>query len=215
MKTLYVIHGWTYTVAPWQNTIKLLKEHDIEIKMLHVPGLTEPSDKVFTISDYAKWADQEIPDGAVALGHSNGGRILLNLCAKKPEVLKVLSIMANRNKVEDDFRIMKTNFDARPVRHRLPPRIQAHFMICYAALLVHRLLEKLLDDSFPDHFTIDDITETMRNVSIAPIDPKFCTSLYTGSKILSSLQTITGIHLDMKYYRPKDLDILIKKLVRK
>ena len=138
-----------------------------------------------------------------------------DLCAKKPEVLKVLSIMANRNKVEDDFRIMKTNFDARPVRHRLPPRIQAHFMICYAALLVHRLLEKLLDDSFPDHFTIDDITETMRNVSIAPIDPKFCTSLYTGSKILSSLQTITGIHLDMKYYRPKDLDILIKKLVRK
>ena len=87
MKTLYVIHGWTYTVAPWENTIKILKQHGIEIKMLHVPGLTSPSDKVWTIDEYATWADQNIPDGAIALGHSNGGRILLNLLSKKPNKL--------------------------------------------------------------------------------------------------------------------------------
>jgi len=138
-----------------------------------------------------------------------------DLCAKKPEVLKVLNIMANRNKVEDDFRIMKTNFDARPVRHRLPPRIEAHFMICYAALLVHRLMEKLLDDSVPDHFTINDIGETIRNINVSPTDTKFLTALYTNSKILSTLQSIAGIHLDMKHYRPKDLDMIIKKLVKK
>ena len=137
-----------------------------------------------------------------------------SLCAKKPEVLRVLSIMANRNKVEDDFRIMKTNFDARPVRHRLSPRIQAHFMICYAALLVHRLLEKLLDDSCHEHFTIEDLIETLRNINVAPTDTKFCTALYTNSKILSALQNIAAIHLDMKHYRPKDLDIMIKKLVK-
>ncbi len=87
MKTLYVIHGWTYTVAPWQTTIQILKNHGIEIKMLNVPGLTSPSDKVWTVEEYAKWADQNIPDGAVALGHSNGGRILLNLLSKKPNKL--------------------------------------------------------------------------------------------------------------------------------
>ena len=87
MKTLYVIHGWTYTVAPWQTTIQILKKHGIEIKMLNVPGLTSPSDKVWTIDDYVNWADQNIPDGAVALGHSNGGRILLNLLSKKPAKL--------------------------------------------------------------------------------------------------------------------------------
>ena len=76
IKELYVIHGWTYTVSPWDKTIALLKEQGITIKMLHVPGLTEPSKKVWTIEEYAKWADQNIPDGAVALGHSNGGRIL-------------------------------------------------------------------------------------------------------------------------------------------
>lgn len=87
-KTLYIIHGWTYTVSHWEETIRLLEDYGIEVKMLRVPGLTSKSDKVWTIDDYAKWADQNIPDGAVALGHSNGGRILLNLLESKPNKLR-------------------------------------------------------------------------------------------------------------------------------
>ena len=94
MVDLYIIHGWTYTVTPWDQTIATLKKNGINVKMLHVPGLTEPSKKVFTIDDYVKWADQNIPDGAIALGHSNGGRILLNLCAKKPNKLKHLILLS-------------------------------------------------------------------------------------------------------------------------
>ena len=88
MKTLYVIHGWTYTVEPWKTTIELLEKNGIKVKMLNVPGLTSPSDKVWTIKEYAKWADENIPNGAIALGHSNGGRILLNLLSEKPDKLK-------------------------------------------------------------------------------------------------------------------------------
>ena len=88
MKKLYIIHGWTYTVEPWTRTLALLKEQGVSVEMLHVPGLTEPSSKVWTIEEYAKWANKNIPDGAVALGHSNGGRILLNLLSAKPEKLK-------------------------------------------------------------------------------------------------------------------------------
>ena len=90
---LYIIHGWTYTVEPWKTTLKLLEDDGFRIKMLNVPGLTEPSQKVFGIKDYMKWADEQIPDGALALGHSNGGRILLNLCAEKPEKLKHLILL--------------------------------------------------------------------------------------------------------------------------
>jgi pimeloyl-ACP methyl ester carboxylesterase len=93
MADLYIVHGWTYTVEPWKKTIELLRERRISVKMLHVPGLTEESKKEFTIEDYVKWADAEIPDGAVALGHSNGGRILLNLCATKPDKLKYLILL--------------------------------------------------------------------------------------------------------------------------
>lgn len=90
---LYIIHGWTYTVEPWQHTLVILEEQGFKIKMLHVPGLTEPSKKVYEIEDYVKWADAEIPDGAIALGHSNGGRILLNLCANKPGKLSDLILL--------------------------------------------------------------------------------------------------------------------------
>lgn len=93
MADLYIIHGWTYTVEPWRKTLEILREQGISVKMLKVPGLTEESKKVFTIEDYVKWANKEIPDGAIALGHSNGGRILLNLCAKKPEKLKYLILL--------------------------------------------------------------------------------------------------------------------------
>lgn len=93
MADLYIVHGWTYTVEPWKKTIEILRNKGISVKMLHVPGLTEESKKEFTIEDYVKWADSEIPDGAVALGHSNGGRILLNLCASKPEKLKYLILL--------------------------------------------------------------------------------------------------------------------------
>ena len=90
---LYIVHGWTYTVEPWATTLGILEKNGIKVKMLNVPGLTEESKKVFEISDYVKWADSNIPDGAIALGHSNGGRILLNLCAEKPDKLKSLILL--------------------------------------------------------------------------------------------------------------------------
>ena len=91
---LYIIHGWTYTVEPWAKTLKILKEqYNIDTVMLNVPGLTAPSKKVWTIEEYAAWADKNLPDGAIALGHSNGGRILLNLLSKNPDKLKFLILL--------------------------------------------------------------------------------------------------------------------------
>ncbi len=90
---LYIIHGWSYTIEPWRTTLGILRDSGLKVKVLKVPGLTEPSKKVYTIDDYVKWADSEIPEGAIALGHSNGGRILLNLCSKNPDKLKYLILL--------------------------------------------------------------------------------------------------------------------------
>lgn len=90
---LYIIHGWTYTTAPWERTISMLEKKGLKVEMLNVPGLTTASKKVWTIDDYVKWADRNIPKGSVALGHSNGGRILLNLCSQQPDKLKHLILL--------------------------------------------------------------------------------------------------------------------------
>lgn len=99
---LYIIHGWTYTTAPWTQTIAQLEKQGIEVEMLNVPGLTSGSKKVWTIEDYVRWADRKIPKGSVALGHSNGGRILLNLCSEKPNKLQHLILLDSAGVYEND-----------------------------------------------------------------------------------------------------------------
>ena len=91
--TLYIIHGWTYTTNYWEKTIKLLAEKGLRIKMLNVPGLTSPSTAVWDIDKYVAWADQNLPKNCVVLGHSNGGRILLNLASQDPTKIKHLILL--------------------------------------------------------------------------------------------------------------------------
>lgn len=109
IRDLYIIHGWTYDISRWDKTIELLEKAGIKIHMLNVPGLTAPSKKIWTIEEYADWADQNIPDGAIALGHSNGGRILLNLCSNKPEKLKHLILLDSAGVYEKSIKRNITN----------------------------------------------------------------------------------------------------------
>lgn len=78
----------------------------------------------------------------------------------------ILETSSNRYKIEDCFRVMKTNFSARPVYHKNKERITAHFMVCYTALLIYRLLEKNPDKS-GNHFSVDNIIETLKNMNVA------------------------------------------------
>ena len=83
MKKLYIVHGWTYKPEPWEEVIIALEKKSVKAELLRVPGLGTKSSKVFTIDDYVEWATENIPKGSIALGHSNGGRILLNMLAQK------------------------------------------------------------------------------------------------------------------------------------
>ena len=123
----------------------------------------------------------------------------------------ILEISANRYKIEDCFRVMKTHFSARPVFHQKRERIIAHFMICYTALLLYRLLEKKLDMQ-GTHFTVDNIIETLNSMNVASIEDMCYMSTYTGSEVCTALNAVTGLELDKKYYRPKELNKKIKKI---
>ncbi len=96
-RCLYVVHGWTYTLEPWQILVKALKSAGVEVIFLKVPGLTQKSRKVWTIDDYVKWLDKELSQVSrpVILGHSNGGRILLNYGLQHPNKLKHLILLSS------------------------------------------------------------------------------------------------------------------------
>lgn len=123
----------------------------------------------------------------------------------------ILAVAQNRYKIEDCFRIMKTNFDARPVFLRKPERIRAHFLICYTALLIYRLMECKLDDNLT-HVTTSNLIKTLRNMNVVNMDDMYYKSIYSGSQALDALERCFELQLNRKYYRPSDLNKIVKKI---
>ena len=165
---------------------------------------TESGEKaeVTYILDEEKIAEQEKYDGyyAVATNLTNPAK-------------DILAVSGKRYQIEDCFRVMKTNFDGRPVNHRLRERIRAHFLICYTALLVYRLLEARLDGQ-GTHVTVDDLVTTLKNMNVANIHDIEYMALYNGSKALDALTQLTMLPLDRLHYRPKELNKMIKKFLK-
>lgn len=163
MKTLYIIHGWTYTVEPWAGTLKQLRADGYTVKMLNVPGLTEPSKKVWTIDDYVQWANRQIPDGAVALGHSNGGRILLNLCSQNPAKLKHLILLDAAGVYEES---KKRNL-ARKLSKSLAPLKRIPLL----RKIVHKLLGASDYDNAPENMkhTLANMLESDKSLKIESV----------------------------------------------
>ena len=154
------------------------------------------------VIDEEKIAEEEKYDGFYA--------VATNL---DDDAKQVLAISKKRYQIEDCFRIMKTNFSGRPVNHRTPDRIKAHFLICYTALLVYRLLEVKLNDQ-GTHITTDDLISTLKNMSVVNVHDVHYMALYEGSKALDALTQFTGMVLDRLHYRPKELNQMLKKLLK-
>ena len=151
------------------------------------------------VLDEEKIADEEKYDGYYA--------VATNLDDHAKDILK---ISHKRYQIEDCFRIMKTNFSGRPVNHRNPNRIHAHFLICYTALLVFRLLQVALDKQ-GTHITPENIINTLRNINVTNNHDVEYLALYNGSIALDALNKLSGLDLDFAHYKPKELHKKIKK----
>lgn len=158
--------------------------------------------QVSYILDEAKIAEEEKYDGFYA--------VATNLDDKTKDIL---AISKKRYQIEDCFRIMKTNFSARPVNHRNPDRIRAHFLICYTALLIYRLLEcKLHDQGI--HVTTDNLLATLKNMNVTNVHDIEYMALYEGSKTLEALTELSGLILDHQHFHPKELNKILKKSLK-
>ena len=123
---------------------------------------------------------------------------------------EIIAIQSRRYKIEDCFRILKTHFNSRPVYHRLRSRIKAHFLICYTALLIYRLLEVKLDKN-GTHFSQYEILATLKNMNVANCQNIYYQACYTGSDVLDSLERLFDLRLNRKYYLPNTLNKCLKK----
>ncbi|MCI5722656.1 MAG: transposase [Erysipelotrichaceae bacterium] len=104
----------------------------------------------------------------------------------------ILAVSEGRWKIEESFRIMKTDFEARPVYVRKKDSIRAHFLICYLALLILRILEKKLDS---EH-TTSELISTLREYKLLKVNGQGYIPEYKRTKITDHLHKEFGFHTD-------------------
>lgn len=123
------------------------------------------------------------------------------------DIKEVININKRRWEIEENFRIMKSEFEARPVFVRREDRIKAHFLTCYISLLVYRLLEKKLDGNF----TCAQILETLRtmNMTLLTKDSGYIPS-YKRTRVTDSLHNAFGFRTDYEFISKASMRTIIK-----
>lgn len=111
------------------------------------------------------------------------------------EVSDILKVSEGRWQIEECFRIMKTDFSARPVYLQDENRIKAHFLICFLALTIYRFLEKKLDS----RYTCEEILDTLKALNFAEVQEQGFIPLYKRESITDALHEACGFRTDCQF----------------
>ena len=121
------------------------------------------------------------------------------------DVQDIIKINHKRWEIEESFRIMKSEFNARPVFHSNEDAIKAHFLICFLALTIYRYLEKKLDDKY----TVGEIIDTLKEMEFSVKDGDYIPN-YTRKNLTDDLHEKFGFRTDFEILTEKNLKKIIK-----
>lgn len=123
------------------------------------------------------------------------------------DVAQIININKRRWQIEECFRIMKTEFDARPVYLRREDRIKAHFLICFIALMIFRLLEIRLEKEY----TAEQIISTLKKMEVCSLEEYGYIPTYTRTELTDKLHEVFGFRTDTEIIRKSKMRSIIKK----
>lgn len=131
--------------------------------------------------------------------------VVTNLDDNPAEIIK---INKQRWEIEENFRIMKSEFEARPVYVQRDDRIKAHFLTCYISLLVYRLLEKKLEEKY----TCNQIVSTLKemNMTLLSKESEYIPS-YKRTELTDKLHEISGFRTDYEFISKASMRSIIKE----
>lgn len=124
------------------------------------------------------------------------------------DVSEIININKRRWEIEENFLIMKSEFEARPVFVQRDDRIKAHFLTCYISLLVYRLLEKRLGEDF----TCNQILKTLRNMQMTLLNKNsgYIPS-YKRTRLTDALHSAFGFRTDYEFISKSSMRSIIKE----
>ena len=149
------------------------------IKAAHATKEGEVADKTVYYIDETIVKEEEIYDGFYA--------VCTNL---EDDAQAIVKINKRRWEIEECFRIMKSEFDARPVYLQDSERIKAHFMTCFIALIVYRYLEKKLDEKY----TCNQLIDCLREMNFLRFEGKGYIPTYAKTKLTDDLHAAFGFN---------------------
>lgn len=123
------------------------------------------------------------------------------------EVQDILKVSEGRWEIEECFRIMKTEFEARPVFLHESIRIKAHFLICFLALIIYRYLEKNLES----RYTCEEVLGKLKSMNFADIQEQGYIPLYTRDKLTDALHRVCGFETDFQFITKSHMRNIQKK----
>ncbi len=123
------------------------------------------------------------------------------------DISEILHVVRSRWEIEESFRIMKSEFAARPVYLQRDDRIKAHFITCFTALLIYRLLERKLGGSF----TCSQIVSTLRSMRITKAGDKGYLPSYTRTDLTDILHDTAGFRTDYEILRKKYMQGVVRR----
>lgn len=117
------------------------------------------------------------------------------------DISEIIKVNKRRWEIEESFRILKSDFKARPVYLKRDDRIKAHFTTCFLALLIYRILEHKLNGKF----TSSQIINTLRNMNLRNLDGVGFIPTYTRTPITNALHTNFNFRTDTEITTLKEM----------
>ena len=108
-------------------------------------------------------------------------------------------------RIEDTFKISKTEFDSRPVYVRTNDHIDAHFTTCFTALVLIRLLQAKLENKYP----VGKIIEALKKYTCVPLDANNYQFTYYD-EVLDACQKVFDVELDNKYRTRQQIQRMLR-----
>ena len=120
---------------------------------------------------------------------------------------EIIKVNQRRWEIEESFRIMKSEFKARPVYLSRDDRITAHFTTCFLSLVILRFLEKNLDKKY----TSSEIIDTLKNMNLQKNFDCSYEPVYTRTDLTDDLHEKFGFRTDYEILQESRLKKILSK----
>ena len=124
---------------------------------------------------------------------------------------EIIKVNKRRWKIEECFRIMKTEFKSRPIYVQKDERIKAHFITCFLALVIYRYLEKKIDYKY----TCDQLLDTLQNMNLREIVGEGYLPSYTRTDITDTLHDNFSFRTDYQMVSKSNMKKILKETKKK